>query len=217
MNFVFTIFKHYTQLISVQNLEFEYIFPIEIWNIIFDYSNLVTQLRLIGVCKYFNKQLHLTNLYDIDYKYIYRLTTDILKRYPYIVKLYANNNVTDVTYLKHLRVLKASYYMNNDSIKDINLYKLIASYSEITDVNHMTNLEYLDAGSSTITNDGVKNINPVELDIHDNFKIYDINHMSKLKILHAGGKSAMTSDGIKSLKLDDLFALGNSKLKKLKS
>jgi hypothetical protein len=109
---------------------------------------------------------------------------------------------------KYLRLL-------NDQIlsKYYFIKYLDASYNNnITNVNHMYNLQKLKTNNSGITNDGIKNVNLVELNASSNEKIIDVNHMTNLKILNAFGKSGITNNGIKNLNLVKLIASLNEKI-----
>ena len=184
------------------NENISYILPIELWNIIFNYTNIKTQLKFIQTCKYLNKHLAIVDLYNIDDKRVYKQTNDILKQYPYLVKLHVGPLVTDINQLTKLQLLKTAIGLTNNGVKNINPCKLLAYGLKLTDINHMTNLTYLDASNSNISDSGIKNLNLYELDATDNPNITDVNFMTSLKILHTGGPNCgITNNGIKHLKL----------------
>ncbi len=104
-----------------------YLLPFEIWQEIILNCEFLTAIRLRQLNKWFYK-LEIHDFYNIDWKYLNKLSDDILKAYPFIQKLNAswNNMISD------------------DGIKQLNLIKLYASSnSKIRDVNHITNLTEL--------------------------------------------------------------------------
>lgn len=119
--------------------------PPEIWQIILEKSDFCSQIRLTQVSQLNHCFLRITDFYNIDKKYLMRLTDNILKSYPYIKILDASNNpkITNVNYLSKLEILYATLNcgINNTGIQNINLIKLYASFNyKITDVKHMTKL-----------------------------------------------------------------------------
>ncbi len=154
-----------------------YLLPFEIWQEIILYCEFLTAIRLRQLNKWFYK-LEIHDFYNIDWKYLNKLSDEILKAYPFIRKLNA-------------------YY--NEKIKD---------------VNHMTNLKVLNADYDCgISDDGIKQLNLIELSASGNSKIKDVNHLTNLKVLNAGGYyCGISNDGIKQLNLIELFSYGNKKI-----
>jgi hypothetical protein len=73
--------------------------------------------------------------------------------------------------------------INDEGIKNLNLIKLNANCNSIiTNINHMTNLQILQACDCGINNEGIKNLNLIELYAYGNNNITHINHMTNLKI-----------------------------------
>lgn len=85
------------------------IFPIELWQIVLDYSDIVDQIRLIQLCQYFNTKLQVHDFYHIKTKYLSKLTDNIISRYP-VKELYItyNSSISDdgIRHLDTLRKLR---------------------------------------------------------------------------------------------------------------
>ena len=110
---------------------------------------------------------------------------------------------------KYCRKLTDNILINHPSVR----YLDASNNPKITDVNHMTKLQKLEAdGNYGINNDGIKRVNLIELDAYDNPKITDINHMTKLQKLNAGWDCGINDDGIKHVNLIELEAFGNPKI-----
>ena len=84
----------------------------------------------------------------------------------------------------------------------------------ITDVNYLTNLQKLWAWdtNSSIDDNGIKNLNLIELDADYNPKITNINHLTNLQVLCASGDCGINDAGIKNLNLIELRASNNPKI-----
>ena len=84
----------------------------------------------------------------------------------------------------------------------------------ITNVNHMVNLRKLDASGHNcgINDDGISELNLVELHTAYNRKITNVNHMTKLEILYAISCSGIDDKGISELNLKELNAAYNEKI-----
>lgn len=191
-----------------------------VWQIILNYSDFLSQIRLTQVCSHLHTNLKITDFHNISYEYLNRLNDTILKNYPHIIKLNAGGNlkITDVNHMANLQVLNASWYsgIGDNGIKNLNLVELrVYNNLKITDVNHMTNLQILDASRNCgISNNGIKDLNLVKLDVSNNPKITDVNHMTNLQILYACCKCGISDDGIKNLNLVKLIAWYNPKITK---
>ena len=141
-------------------------FPIDILQYhIFTNLDFLSQIRFRQVCKWFYR-LEIHDMRNIDKKYLYRITDEILNCYLNVKYLDISNN-------------------NN-----------------VTSVNKMTKLQILDApGNCGVDDNGIKDINLVELHAPDNPKITNVNHMTKLQILDASSTSGIIDDGIKAINL----------------
>ena len=191
--------------------------PIEVWNIIFDKSGFIEQIRVRQVHKDLLK-LQIVNLHTIDGKYLYLLTDNILLNYPHIKFLNAHDNkkITSVNHMSKLIKLNAGCQcgIGDDGIKDINL-EILNAYNnvKITSLNHMPKLINLNAGyHSGIGDNGIKDINLQILNTWNNSKITSVNHMSKLINLDAGWNCGIGNDGIKDINLQILNAWDNDKI-----
>src|SRR5205807_10203704 len=141
------------------------ILPLELWSMIFDQLDFLSQIRLRQVNQYFYS-FEIYDFYNIPYqykfKYKFKLSDSILVHYKFIKFLDANYN------------------------------------PKITNINHMTNLKKLCAkGSCGINDNGIQNLNLIELNAHDNSKITNVNHMTNLKKLWANLDCGINDDGIK--------------------
>src|SRR5439155_25275361 len=121
--------------------------PIEIYQEILEYSNYLTQIRLLQVCKYFhdNLKIYIDNLYDSNIKYLHLLSDDIIKNYKHIRKLDASCNEK----------------ITNKGIQHLKLHTLNSAWNNnITDdgIEHMTTLHTLHTLGNTITDKGLKNL-----------------------------------------------------------
>lgn len=82
--------------------------PIEIWNKILNKLDFRFQINLTSICNYFRKNLFILDLFNIDRKYLLKLTNDILKQ-----KIFMNvhklkilwSSDSDVSFLKKLKIL----------------------------------------------------------------------------------------------------------------
>ena len=74
-------------------------------NYVFDYSYLLSQIRLLATCWEFRNGLDISDMYNIDDKYRSRLTQTIIDRYINLEKLDASKN-PKITNVNHLVSLK---------------------------------------------------------------------------------------------------------------
>lgn len=128
---------------------------------IYDRLGFIAQVKLRLVSKFFVKY-EITNLFD-DVPNYHRLTDNILKLYPYIIKLDVSHNkkITNINHLVNLQVLNANGFCgigNKEILSLTNLTELyVRNNINITDVNHLTNLKILDAdGYCGIDNMGIR-------------------------------------------------------------
>ena len=128
---------------------------VHVWQHILELLDFKTQMRWISSCRYFWYNLYITNLYDIDYKYLNRLSDDILKYWIFrnVIQLNANNNekITDVSHMKSLKRLGAgrSSCIDQQGITGLDLIELDASSNnKITDFEDIKNSPLSDIGFS---------------------------------------------------------------------
>ena len=111
-----------------------YKIPLDIWNIIFDLLDFKSKMNLISTCKYLRQNLHIIDLCNIDRKYLYKLTTNILrykifKNVSYIDLSLAHNKIKNISFMKNLKKVIACNYDNTSanygikqrSIRDLDL------------------------------------------------------------------------------------------------
>jgi len=170
--------------------------PIEIWQIIFNYSELKEQLTLYQLNKYFHQYLQIIDFYHIDRDYKLLLTNTIIMRYKDLKYLDVSHNseITDQG-IKFLNLIVFALRLLSFAVK--------AKQKE-------TNANY----NYNITNRGIKNMNLKKLSAVGWCGITDkgIKEKYSLEILDASYNKKITDNGIKNLKLHKLYACGNNKI-----
>src|SRR5271169_6080493 len=185
------------------------IYPLDIWHVIFQHSDLLSQLRLISVCSAFNRSFFITDMYNILDIYKDRLTEQILKqkKFKRIISLHIMCNINNISFLTNLKKLN-NYSINQEGINGLDLIELDADRNEkIKDVSFMTNLKKLHAlGCCGIDQEGIKGCNLIELDANYNEKIKNVSFMTNLKKLYAFGDCGIDQGGIKECNLIELYS-----------
>ena len=119
-------------------------------SIVFNYLDFYDKYTFKRTRKFMNK-IHITDLFDIEDKYLENIDDDILLNHRFAIRLYiCDRKISRVNHMTKLKELDASYDcgIGDNNIKDINLEKLNANHNQnISDVNHMTNLKELNACS----------------------------------------------------------------------
>src|SRR5439155_584370 len=142
---------------------------LDLLNLIFNKLDFLNQIRLKQVCKFYYNNLHIIDLYNIDYKYKKLLNDEILKNYHYIKYLDVWNNpkIKNISHMKNLKKLHCSDYcsISNEDIKDLDLIELYANNNpKITNINHMKNLKKLNCSDTCAISDKViKDLDLIEL------------------------------------------------------
>lgn len=144
--------------------------PPEIQELIFDYLDLQSQLRLRRVCKS-TTNLAVTNFWDLPSLIKpWTLTENILRGFPQIkyLNLYDNKMVTDINFLTKITVLNIGGLCTINDSGIINLRNLCELYAEnnfnIHNLENKPNIKYLDAsGNCGITNDDIVGLHLKEL------------------------------------------------------
>jgi hypothetical protein len=115
--------------------------PFDIYHIIFEYSDFLTKIKIRQIDKYLYTNLYITDMYNIEEKYLKLLSNDILNCHPFLIKLNASfsDKITDINNLKKLKVLNANVECYCDSgsficIQENNIYDECI-YCNITDEN----------------------------------------------------------------------------------
>lgn len=192
--------------------------PLEIWKIIFDFSDFQTQIRMTLVCKRFHKNFQVIDFLNIPKQLIKKLNDDILKNYKHIQFLNAsdNPNVKNVNWITNLKILWARNKcgINQEGIKGLNLIELcITNNKSISNVSWMINLKKLEAGGeSSLWQYGLGKLDLVQLDVCNNQSIIHVAWMTNLRKLNAGWNSGIRQLGIQGLKLTELDIYGNQKI-----
>ena len=145
--------------------------PLDILKIIFNNLDFKSQMNMISSRNYFRSHLFITDLYNIERKYLDNLTTEILKYsiFSHVIELDANNNnkITNVSFMTSLKKLNArgNYGIGQNGIIGLNLVEFDADYNnKITNVSFMTSLKKLNAwGDCGIGQTGIIGLNLVEL------------------------------------------------------
>ena len=106
-----------------------YQLPLDIWKLVFDLLDFESKIKLILTCRYFRNNLYIVDLYNIEDKYLDKLTTTILKYYLFqnVSSLKANNNkIKDISFMKNLKKLCAwdNCGINQNGIKELDLIEL---------------------------------------------------------------------------------------------
>ena len=83
--------------------------PLDILKIIFDLLDFKTKINLISICNYLRQNLYITDLYNIDRKYLCELTIPILKYriFKNVISLDIsyNNKIKNISFMKKLKKL----------------------------------------------------------------------------------------------------------------
>jgi len=193
------------------------IYPLDIWQVIFQHCDSLSQLKLIIVCTDFYHSFFITDLYDIPYTNQYKLTNLILqqRKFSRLVQLNVrdNKNVNNISFLSNLKKLNARYLCGIDQkgIQGLDLIELYVDKNDrITDVSFMKNLKKLYAYDSCgIDQQGINGLNLIELVVNNNDRITDVSFMSNLKKLYARGSCGINKKGIHGLTLN-LCDTGNN-------
>lgn len=102
--------------------------PLDIWQIILEYSDFMSQIRL-RMISHLLTNLRIINLYNIDVKIIKKLTDEILSQYPYVKYLDASysQQITTVNHMKCLIKLHSGCGITDEGIKNVNLHEFLTS------------------------------------------------------------------------------------------
>ena len=142
--------------------------PLDIFKEIFELCDFLTKIRFRQICKYSYENLHMIDLYNIEKKYLKRLSKNILKKHRFIkyLNVIYNLDIKHISWMKNLKELYASGNCGIDQkgIKGLNLIKLnVHDNSKIKKVSFMTSLKKLYAsGNCGIERIGFNQIGCVE-------------------------------------------------------
>src|SRR5271154_5168154 len=163
---------------------------LDIWYIIFQHCDLLSQLRLFSVCSEFYHSFFITDMYSIDPFYQHKLTNSTLKQKKFSrmieLNIELNDHVDDISFLTNLKRLIPNNKINQQSIQKLNLIELAFYNNKIKDISFMTNLKILHIhGFCNINQQSIQGLNLTELYAGHNNQIRDISFMSNLKKLYA--------------------------------
>jgi len=95
-----------------------------------------SQLSLISTCTQYRNNLHIIDLFNINEKYLQKLTQEILQYliFENVVYLNASDNskITNVSHMKSLQILCAfgNCGINQEGIKGLNLTQVYAIHNQ---------------------------------------------------------------------------------------
>ena len=104
----------------------------DVWRFIIKKLDFITIIHLLSSCHYFYDNFYVIDLCNIDYKYLYRLSDEILQQHKFqnVQYLDASNNkkITDVSWMNKLQILDASddCGIDQNGIDGLNLVELHA-------------------------------------------------------------------------------------------
>ena len=92
-----------------------------LWFGIFEQLNFLSKLSFVFISRNTKDNFYITDLHDIDNKYLKRLNNDILKNdiFRFAAKLKANNKIINVSFMTNLKKLDAfgNYGIDQDGIR----------------------------------------------------------------------------------------------------
>jgi hypothetical protein len=199
--------------------------PLDIFTHILNFCDFKIQVYLTSTNNFLRNNLKITNLYNIEKKYLRLLTDEILnqKIFNQVEALDAayNKKITNVSMVRSLKKLNAegNCGIDQNGINGLDLVKLKASYNKkITNVSMISSLKILHAcGNCGIDQNGINGLDLVELDASHNKKITNVSTMRSLKILKAYGECGIDQNGINGLDLVEFYAGNNEKITNVSS
>ena len=163
---------------------------------------------------------HMKNLKILSIKNNYNILDDGICNLNNLTELYidgaAINYIGNFTNLQTLCItlFNTIRNMNSNVTYMTNLHKLNIETNLMMDISMLINLKILYADNiSNINQNGIKNLDLVELHANYNEKIVDVSFMKNLRILGARGIACgITQKGIQNLNLLELYADNNTKI-----
>lgn len=200
--------------------------------VILDIANLIKNYMFkledaINICtmdKYFDNNMYITNLYDIDKNLLGKMTQVTIekRRFKKVEKLYiyGNRKINNLNHLnKSLRVLNCGMDFDNSKIYgDMKFVKNLVkrdmyAFSRYYDkfLNKLDDMR--DFFGSGIGQIGISELKLTELYCDRNINIQNLNHMrDTLKILSCTEICGINQKGISELKLKELICDNNTKI-----
>jgi hypothetical protein len=188
----------------------------DIWNQIFTFCDLKSQVYLLSLCRHFRDHLSITEVYvGRDES---SLNNNILRQKKFekveILGIINGMNIVDLSFMPQLKVLHANDLLFGQyAIRHLNLQMLCVNDNYMVhDVGFMSNLQILHAcGECGIRQDGIAGLNLIELYVDWNTNITDVSDMTNLCVLSAKFDSGIDHDGILGLNLIELNTIDNEK------
>ena len=200
--------------------------PIVLLQVICNFLNAIDRILIRSVSKQF-RLLKITDLYNIDKKYLAKLNNLILSQYNDVIELDARYciDAIDLNHMKKLKKLNIGHDINDIrkcGVDDrgiqglVNLEELYAHNNpKITTLNHMILLKKINiSGNCGVDDRGIQGLlNLEELYAWNNPKITTLNHMILLKKIDISGNCGVDDRGIQGLvNLEELYAWNNPKI-----
>jgi len=164
--------------------------PTEILQQLLNHLDFASRISLSRVSSYLNRMICVTNFLDLPLKCRMKLNDKILRQYPHITQLDANNNpnIRDISHLTCLKTLYVKWNCGilNDSLQKLNLTELHISHNpKIYNLGHMTNLKILYANWYPYTSKlALRKLNLTCLHVRHTNQAVWIGHMTNLKVLY---------------------------------
>ena len=199
--------------------------PLEIWEIILDYSDFLSKIRLIQLSKFHKNNLYISDFYNIKSKYLNILDSNILNSNPKIKysNLIGNIYIQDLNILTGLKKLYLPSHQKNQ-LTNYNLEEIhglfnfnIINFNKFTnlkylkifpdgpilpDLNNLTKLQILDILGSNLDLSGYKYLNLTELSAQGDIR--EISHLTNLKILNLCSNNNIINSDMRNFDLSEL-------------
>ena len=188
-----------------------------LWHDVFTLLDFRSQLSFTLSKRIIHDSFFITDLYNINDKYIKKIDEDILQKIFYRASLLkVNDRIRNVSFMRNLKVLHAFGHcgIDQEGIVGLDLVKLNAgNNTKIKNVSYMRNLKVLHAfGHCGINQEGIAGLDLVELYAGYNTKINNVSYMRNLKVLYTYGNCGIDQAGIAGLDLVQLYTELNDKI-----
>lgn len=137
--------------------------PLDLWFVILDYLDFISQLKLIQISKFFRINLYISDFSKISTKISSLLPEEFLSNKIKYLNICANNKIKNINNLT-------------------SLVKLNITCGRNINISNLPNLKILSIKSNLYIT-SLPNLNLTELNISGTSKIEKINHLTKLKKL----------------------------------
>ena len=184
--------------------------PLDIWKIIFNFLDLLSQIRFRKTHGYLYKNLSLIEIVDLTREQFRALDNSVLEKHTNLKVLEINRlyNTSKVVYFnldKHTKLEKLSYYyLNfkmNPNLSLINLTNLSFYFCNFTpNISHLTRLQrltvYLKVGNEGFDIPAIASLTKLVLREH---KVDNLNTMTQLLTLKLLDCNRLGGNGIRNL------------------